>query len=72
MGEMADFVLDSCSDEEFELGMYYFTRPRRKPRPSGPGKCPVCGKETVLKNGKFGEFFGCTDFPTCKGNRNKG
>ena len=27
--------------------------------------CPKCGSPMVVKNGKFGEFMGCTDFPYC-------
>lgn len=47
-----------------ERGFDYFPEarvPRRKP--AGPGKCPRCGAETVLKEGKFGEFYGCSRFP---------
>lgn len=32
--------------------------------------CPVCGSELVLKNGKNGEFYGCSSFPTCKYTKN--
>jgi DNA topoisomerase-1 len=30
-------------------------------------KCPICGKEMVVREGKFGRFLGCIDYPTCKG-----
>lgn len=33
-------------------------------------KCPECGAKMILRNGKFGEFYGCTKFPGCKGSRN--
>jgi len=29
-------------------------------------KCPQCGKELVVKLGKFGKFLSCTGFPDCK------
>jgi len=29
-------------------------------------KCPQCGKDLVLKNGRFGQFKACTGFPDCK------
>lgn len=32
-------------------------------------KCPRCGAEMVKRNGKFGEFYGCADFPRCRGTR---
>jgi len=28
--------------------------------------CPECGSEMVLREGKFGKFYGCTDYPECK------
>ena len=31
--------------------------------------CPICNKEMVLKNGKFGHFYSCPDYPKCKGSR---
>jgi len=29
-------------------------------------KCPNCGKDLVVKRGRFGEFIGCSDYPKCK------
>ena len=29
-------------------------------------KCPTCGKDMLLKGGRFGPFLGCIDYPTCK------
>lgn len=31
--------------------------------------CPKCGSEMVKRSGKFGEFYGCSDFPRCRGTR---
>ena len=28
--------------------------------------CPQCGNKLVEKEGKFGKFLGCSDFPKCK------
>jgi hypothetical protein len=28
--------------------------------------CPKCGNELVLKNGKYGPFYGCSNYPNCK------
>ena len=30
------------------------------------GICPRCGGNLVLRNGKYGEFFGCSNYPKCK------
>lgn len=37
----------------------------------GPGPCPFCGSETVIRtNRRLGvPFYGCTRFPDCKGTR---
>jgi ssDNA-binding Zn-finger/Zn-ribbon topoisomerase 1 len=32
-------------------------------------KCPDCGGEMISRTGKFGVFWGCKDFPKCKGTR---
>lgn len=32
--------------------------------------CPVCSGELVKRNGKFGEFYGCSNFPRCRYTRN--
>jgi DNA topoisomerase-1 len=29
-------------------------------------KCPKCGKPMIHKNGRFGDFLGCSDYPECK------
>ena len=28
--------------------------------------CPRCGGKLIVKNGKYGEFYGCSNFPECK------
>ncbi len=28
--------------------------------------CPRCGNQLVLRNGKHGEFWGCSQYPNCK------
>ncbi|MCM1306503.1 MAG: NERD domain-containing protein [Bacteroides sp.] len=30
------------------------------------GLCPLCGGKLVVKNGKYGKFYGCSNFPKCK------
>ena len=32
--------------------------------------CPKCGGELKKRNGKFGEFFGCSNYPNCRYTRN--
>lgn len=30
------------------------------------GRCPRCGGELVLRNGMYGQFYGCSNYPKCK------
>ena len=32
--------------------------------------CPRCGGELVKRNGKFGAFFGCSNYPSCRYTKN--
>lgn len=32
--------------------------------------CPMCGAELVKRNGRFGQFFGCSNFPKCRFTKN--
>lgn len=29
-------------------------------------KCPVCGKPVIVKLGKYGKFYSCSDYPKCE------
>ena len=31
--------------------------------------CPKCGSSMVLRNGRYGKFYGCSKFPYCRGTR---
>jgi len=30
------------------------------------GKCPKCNGVLVIRNGKYGKFLGCQNYPYCK------
>lgn len=30
-------------------------------------KCPKCGGEMYIREGKYGKFLGCSNYPNCKG-----
>jgi ssDNA-binding Zn-finger/Zn-ribbon topoisomerase 1 len=60
--------------EAFERGIVDelgYEIPARSSRPTGLGPCPRCAGKTSLRNGPFGEFYGCEAFPECKGSRSK-
>ncbi|MFA6571351.1 MAG: type I DNA topoisomerase, partial [Bacteroidota bacterium] len=31
--------------------------------------CDICGKPMYIRESKFGKFYGCIDYPTCKGTK---
>ncbi|MDQ4130341.1 MAG: type I DNA topoisomerase [Actinomycetota bacterium] len=43
------------------------TEPEPEPEPDERVRCPECGKPMVRRSGRFGEFYGCVDYPACKG-----
>ncbi len=47
-----------------------YTSSSTNPKPSGPGACPKCGAVTKMTEGVHGTFYGCINFPDCKGSRN--
>ncbi len=34
-------------------------------------KCEICGGDVVVRNGKFGSFYACSNYPTCKFTKQK-
>ena len=41
-------------------------RQYRSSRLINQGVCPQCGGHLILRKGKYGTFYGCSNFPTCK------
>lgn len=42
-----------------------------QPNEEGGILCPRCNSQMVLRNGRRGEFYGCSRFPRCRGTRDK-
>ena len=41
--------------------------PERKTEPELVGRqCPDCGKDLIIKWGRFGKFISCSNYPECK------
>ena len=38
----------------------------REEHKSDSNRCPKCGGELVLRQGKYGSFYGCSNYPKCK------
>jgi len=41
--------------------------PKPEPVLADGVSCDICGKPMYIRQGKFGTFYGCTDYPKCKG-----
>jgi DNA topoisomerase-1 len=39
---------------------------QKKPDTPLDEKCPDCGRNLLLRNGRFGEFISCSGYPECK------
>ncbi|MFH1075989.1 MAG: DNA topoisomerase [Pseudomonadota bacterium] len=51
------------------------TEPKEEPAPNPPQEtfaeqeapiCPECGSALMLKAGRFGQFYGCSNYPVCR------
>lgn len=38
----------------------------RNKRAVAHNRCPRCGGRLVLRNGKYGDFYGCSNYPRCR------
>jgi ssDNA-binding Zn-finger/Zn-ribbon topoisomerase 1 len=46
--------------------------PATQAAPTESARCPQCGGPTVRRHGPHGHFFGCSNYPICKGTANEG
>lgn len=35
------------------------------------GICPICGGQLILRKGRYGQFYGCTNYPKCRFTKNQ-
>lgn len=57
-------VRDSVSSNEHVHNIEVIKE--EKERKISQGICPHCGGYLVLRTGKFGQFYGCSNYPKCK------
>ena len=82
MGDMADYALEQIMDwdeavlngyyddlDNWEDGMVIMLPFYTEPGPHGPGLFPKCNATTKLKDGRYGSFYGCSNYPHCNGSR---
>lgn len=70
MGDMADWTNEIGEDAAHRDRMSEYEGPEHPDGVIGEVVCPNCGGQMVLRDGRYGKFLGCDNFPRCKGSRN--
>ena len=60
-----EVISTSESDRKSHLENVYRNQERRDAAVAS-GRCPLCGGSLVLRDGKYGQFYGCSNYPQCK------
>lgn len=61
---LLEVISTSESDRKEHLANVYRNKERRDSAVAS-GRCPRCGGNLVLRNGKYGQFYGCSNYPRC-------
>ncbi len=59
-------VLKEFYDNFEPLVQEAFTNMEKKEAATTGEKCPECESDLVIRNGRFGQFVACSDYPNCK------
>lgn len=54
-------MLDDCDDDPL-----WYDYKDEIDVPNHYRYCPECGGSLILRNGKYGQFYGCENFPKCR------
>ena len=60
-----EVISTSESDRKVHLENVYRNKERRDSAVAH-GKCPKCGGNLILRKGKYGDFYGCSNYPRCR------
>ena len=58
--------LNIVDKEERKKHVEYARKVKKEKEIKDINRCPICGGELVKRNGKYGEFIGCSNYPKCK------
>ena len=59
-----EVISTSESDRKSHLENVHRNQERRDAAVAS-GRCPLCGGNLVLRNGRYGQFYGCSNYPQC-------
>ena len=62
---LLEVISTSEADRKSHLDNVHRNQERRDAAVAS-GRCPLCGGRLVLRNGRYGTFYGCSNFPNCK------
>lgn len=65
-----DFIKEGGFSERMTAARVEEKRSQRRAVDEDAPPCPVCGGAMRVRHGKTGDFWGCTNYPACKGTRN--
>lgn len=71
-GEVENYcrVLEAANITDKEIRAQHVTNLRqyidKKNLEVASGRCPKCGGDLVMRHGKYGSFYGCSNYPYCK------
>lgn len=61
---LLDVISTTEADRKEHLGNVYRNKERRD-EAVATGRCPRCGGSLILRNGRYGQFYGCSNYPQC-------
>lgn len=61
---LLEVISTAESDRKQHLENVYRSKVRRDVAVAN-GKCPLCNGNLILRNGKYGQFYGCSNYPRC-------
>ena len=59
------FILNRLIPSKGAIGENVRANVKKRQETIASGKCPRCGGDLVLRKGKFGPFYGCSNYPKC-------
>lgn len=75
--KLSDFQVEAIYDQIVSINQYseelrkdhgqsIRDAKERKYEAISAGRCPRCGGKLVVRSGRYGDFYGCSNYPTCK------
>lgn len=61
---LLEVISTSEADRKSHLDNVHRNQERRDAAVAS-GRCPLCGGRLILRNGRYGSFYGCSNYPNC-------